>query len=126
MPWERPTNRLWQCPCGATSPWWTGCERFVLCSACDTRKCQADRAALRTESENSDATEIPSGYVLVGRLFKIRQTEKAVLITLRGGLHWLPKSAIAKHPQGVLVKDWLFQKIVRQQTAGYEGGSENV
>jgi hypothetical protein len=117
MPWEQPTPREWNCGlCGFASPWWIGCERFPLCVACDARKRQSDRATLR-EDARQERADIPAGYVLLGRPDRLRETEKAILLAFRGAAHWVPKSAIAEHPCGVIVRDWMFRKIAGQQAA---------
>jgi hypothetical protein len=113
--------QTWRCErCGFSSPYWLGCERFPLCTSCDANQRKANRIA-QANQEAGDPHDrdsgVPAGYALLGRPFAIKQTPRAILFSLPTGSVWIPKSAIAQHPQGILIKSWVVRQIDRHESS---------
>src|SRR5262249_15211941 len=108
----------WRCQaCGFPSPEWLGSKCFPLCVSCDATRRHENRAPMRAAFEADRRMNARRDAVRVGRVMRIRETEKAALYEFRYGIvRWIPKSLIIdRDKDGTLfLKAW----FVRKELAG--------
>jgi hypothetical protein len=116
MPSEISGGRRWACEsCGFASPWWIGCERFPLCTACDAKARQTKRVAM--PHSEPERLQVPPGYVAVGSPPRLYETLKAVRFNFPIGPRWVPKSAMQAEGKNLFVKHWFWRQNLAQRRA---------
>jgi hypothetical protein len=116
FPWEIDIagRATWRCQsCGFPSPEWSGCKSFPLCVPCDAARRYENRASMRAAIEADRNIDARRDAACVGRVTRIRETEKAAPYELPdGAVRWIPKSLIVdRGKDGTLfVKSWFARK----------------